>query len=290
MERLDTPVFGTIAQALRARPEVVVEYTSADAAKGHVLSALEGGAHVLVLALQPVQPGHLLRAEADLWLGLLRQSFGIGFRGTGHRDHAFEVLLAFGTVVAAGLPLMMAYGGLIASIGVVALLMFAIDFNSFAETFMVMFGLALGIDYSLLFVRRFREERSKGGTDREVIERTLKTAGRTILFSGAIFRSAVLVIAFAPTAEATSDLVLTLRDDVPLRLELGACCLGGYDIEGLRAWYERCGLPRLAERLVEARPTKENKPTQGHFKKSGHDQQKPSHEVFVHGRPRSSPD
>ena len=104
----------------------------------------------------------------------------------------FLLLLAFGTVVAAGLPLMMAYGGLIGAIGVVALLMFAIDFNSFAETFIVMFGLALGIDYSLLFVRRFREERRKGGTDREIVERTLKTAGRTILFSGAIF-SAVAV-------------------------------------------------------------------------------------------------
>ena len=96
----------------------------------------------------------------------------------------FLLLLAFGTVVAAGLPLMMAYGGLLGAIGVVALLMFGIDFNAFAETLMVMFGLALGIDYSLLFVRRFREERRKGGSDQEVVERTLKTAGRTIIFSG----------------------------------------------------------------------------------------------------------
>jgi RND superfamily putative drug exporter len=96
------------------------------------------------------------------------------------------LLLAFGTVVAAGLPLMMAYGGLIGSVGIVALLMFGIDFNAFAETFMVMFGLALGIDYSLLFVRRFREERRAGGTDQQVVERTLKTAGRTVIFSGTI--------------------------------------------------------------------------------------------------------
>ena len=106
------------------------------------------------------------------------------------------MLLAFGTVVAAGLPLMMAYGGLIGSIGVVALLMFGIDFNYFVEQFMVMFGLALGIDYSLLFVRRFREEKRKGGTDREVVERTLKTAGRTIIFSGAIFSASLLPVVF----------------------------------------------------------------------------------------------
>ncbi len=106
------------------------------------------------------------------------------------------LLLAFGTVVAAGLPLMMAYGGLIASIGVVSLLMFVVDFNYFVETFMVMFGLALGIDYSLLFVRRFREERRKGGSDREVVERTLKTAGRTIIFSGAIFSASLFPVVF----------------------------------------------------------------------------------------------
>jgi RND superfamily putative drug exporter len=106
----------------------------------------------------------------------------------------FLLLLAFGTVVAAGLPLMMAYGGLIASIGVVGLLMFGIDFNAFAETFMVMFGLALGIDYSLLFVRRFREERRRGGSDQEVVERTLRTAGRTIIFSGTIFSASLFPV------------------------------------------------------------------------------------------------
>lgn len=45
--------------------------------------------------------------------------------------------------------------------------------------------------------------------------------------------------------------LVALREEVPLQVELGACALGGYDVEGLRAWYERWGLPRLAERLVE---------------------------------------
>ncbi len=104
------------------------------------------------------------------------------------------LLIAFGTVVAAGLPLMIGFGGLLASIGVVAIAMTVIDFNAFAETFMVMFGLALGIDYSLLFVRRFREERERGGSDREIVERTLRTAGRTVVFSGAIFSASVFPV------------------------------------------------------------------------------------------------
>jgi len=97
------------------------------------------------------------------------------------------LLLAFGAAMAALLPLMLAYGGVLVSIAGIVVLMIFQSFNAFAETYVVMFGLALGIDYSLLFVRRFREERKRGGSDREVIERTLRTAGRTVLFSGSIF-------------------------------------------------------------------------------------------------------
>jgi RND superfamily putative drug exporter len=107
------------------------------------------------------------------------------------------LLLAFGAAMAALLPLMMAYGGLLGAIAIVAVLMLFQSFNAFAESFLVMIGLALGIDYSLLFVRRFREERRRGGTDREVIERTLRTAGRTVLFSGSIF--CVALIPVVPT-------------------------------------------------------------------------------------------
>jgi 4-hydroxy-tetrahydrodipicolinate reductase len=45
---LTTPVFGTVAEALEARPDVLVEYTKPDSAKPHILSALRGGAHVVV--------------------------------------------------------------------------------------------------------------------------------------------------------------------------------------------------------------------------------------------------
>jgi RND superfamily putative drug exporter len=114
--------------------------------------------------------------------------------GAGFPIAIILLLLAFGAVMAALLPLMMAYGGLLVAIAVVAFLMLFQDFNAFAETFLVMFGLALGIDYSLLFVRRFREERRKGGTDREVIERTLRTAGRTVLFSGSVFSVALIPV------------------------------------------------------------------------------------------------
>jgi len=107
------------------------------------------------------------------------------------------LLLAFGGVIAALLPLMLAYAGVLVAVAVIACLMIFQSFNAFAETFVVMIGLALGIDYSLLFVRRFREERKRGGTDQEIVERTLQTAGRTVMFSGSIF--AVSLVPLIPT-------------------------------------------------------------------------------------------
>ena len=48
LEGLSTPVFGTVSEALQTQPDVVVEYTRANVAKEHILSALRGGAHVVV--------------------------------------------------------------------------------------------------------------------------------------------------------------------------------------------------------------------------------------------------
>ncbi|BBZ38873.1 transporter [Mycobacterium rhizamassiliense] len=56
------------------------------------------------------------------------------------------------------------------------------DWNVFVESLVAMMGLAIGIDYSLLIVRRYREELSAGMVPRQAIVRTLETAGRTALF------------------------------------------------------------------------------------------------------------
>ncbi len=133
------------------------------------------GNSALLADLTHVEEADLLRAEA------------IGLPIT-----LLLLILAFGSVVAALLPLAQAYGGILGAVGIVALVMTVQEFNTFAESLMLMFGLALGVDYSLLFVRRFREERAAGGSGREVVERTLATAGRTVLASGAIFSIALL--------------------------------------------------------------------------------------------------
>jgi RND superfamily putative drug exporter len=98
---------------------------------------------------------------------------------------AFGVLLlAFGTVVAAGLPLLLGTLGIAITFGILGVLSRFMGFDVFVESAVTMIGLALGIDYSLMMVTRFREELTQGATPFEAVMTTMKTAGRAVLFSG----------------------------------------------------------------------------------------------------------
>jgi putative drug exporter of the RND superfamily len=124
----------------------------------------------------------------------------------------FILLVAFGSAVAAGIPLMLGMSGLFVSFGVIAGFMLLRSFNAFAESLMAMIGLAIGIDYALLLVRRFREEKRRGGTPEEAMGRTLATAGRTVMFSGAILSTSLvpLVITNLPFFGDTAFAVIVV--------------------------------------------------------------------------------
>jgi putative drug exporter of the RND superfamily len=128
---------------------------------------------------------------------------------------AVILLFAFGSVVAAGVPLILGLSGLFVSFGVIAALMTVMRFNAFVESMMAAIGIAIGIDYALLMVRRFREERAAGGSDEEIVGRTLSTAGRTIMFSGIILSTSLVPLIFTDlpffddTAVAIIVVVLT---------------------------------------------------------------------------------
>ncbi|MDE2902476.1 MAG: MMPL family transporter [Chloroflexota bacterium] len=98
---------------------------------------------------------------------------------------ALLILVAlFGTVVAALAPIGLAIVAIVVALGLVALIGQAFQLVFFVTLMVTMIGLAVGIDYSLLIVSRFREE-MEGGLDKlEATERSGSTAGRTVLFSG----------------------------------------------------------------------------------------------------------
>ncbi len=118
---------------------------------------------------------------------------------------ALLILVAlFGTIVAALAPIGLAVVAIIVALGLVALIGQAFELVFFVTLMVTMIGLAVGIDYSLLIVSRFREEMDRGLGKSAAAERAGSTAGRTVLFSGVtviialcgmlIFRSIVIPI------------------------------------------------------------------------------------------------
>lgn len=94
------------------------------------------------------------------------------------------LLIVFGSLVAAGLPIMVAVAGLI--IGQLLILVFTrfLDVASFAPELASMIGLGVGIDYSLFILSRFRQEVHAGAEPKDAITTATKTAGRAVLFAG----------------------------------------------------------------------------------------------------------
>ncbi|HKE49886.1 MAG TPA: MMPL family transporter [Actinomycetes bacterium] len=114
----------------------------------------------------------------------LAESNEIGSEMTGLLAAAVILLIMFGSVVAAGLPLAMAIGGLAVSASLVGLVAAVTDVPDFAPIIGMMLGLALGIDYALLMVTRFREWRALGLDPEAATVATLDTAGRAVMVAG----------------------------------------------------------------------------------------------------------
>ncbi len=107
------------------------------------------------------------------------------------------MVLAFGSLVAAGLPLMLTILGLVSAAGTLYLGAQFADISIWALNFALMFALALGIDYALFLVVRFRAARAGGLSSAEAAAVTMDTAGKAVLFSGVtvlISLSAVLLV------------------------------------------------------------------------------------------------
>jgi RND superfamily putative drug exporter len=94
------------------------------------------------------------------------------------------LVVVFGALVAAGLPLLVALVSITAAVGATAIIGQAFELSFFIVNMITMMGLALGIDYSLVMVQRFREELARGRTTADAVAVAGTTANRAVLFSG----------------------------------------------------------------------------------------------------------
>ncbi len=107
------------------------------------------------------------------------------------------LFLAFGSIVAAGLPLAVALTGL--GVGMAGITLFAAvaDVSTVTPTLAVMIGLGVGIDYALFVLTRFRENLARGQAVPEAVADANATAGKSVLFAGATVLVALCGLVFA---------------------------------------------------------------------------------------------
>ncbi|WP_242910662.1 MMPL family transporter [Actinomadura terrae] len=98
---------------------------------------------------------------------------------------AVVLILALGSLVAAGLSLLTAFWGVAISFGLVSALAVPLGLTSTAAILALMLGLAVGIDYALFITSRYRDERARGGEPEEAAGRAVGTAGSAVVFAGA---------------------------------------------------------------------------------------------------------
>lgn len=97
---------------------------------------------------------------------------------------AVVLLITFGSLAAAGLPLLTAVVGVGVSMATILALSSALGLSTTTGTLAMMLGLAVGIDYALFVVSRYREERARGRTPQEATALAVGTAGSAVVFAG----------------------------------------------------------------------------------------------------------
>ena len=94
------------------------------------------------------------------------------------------MLLAFGALIAAGIPVLIAASSVAATIGVTAPLSHLVHAEPTVSSMIVLIGMAVGVDYSLFYLKREREEREKGSGTVDAVEIAARTSGHSIIVSG----------------------------------------------------------------------------------------------------------
>jgi uncharacterized membrane protein YdfJ with MMPL/SSD domain len=120
------------------------------------------------------------------------------------------LLLAFGALVAALVPLLIGFSAVMATVSLLALPSQLVPMDSNVASVVILVGLAVGVDYSLFYMRREREERRAGRTANAALEAAAATSGRAVLVSGLTVIAAMAGMLFSGSPTFTSFAVGTM--------------------------------------------------------------------------------
>jgi putative drug exporter of the RND superfamily len=94
------------------------------------------------------------------------------------------LLIVFGALIAAGIPLLLAGTAVISAISLLSVVSRIVAIDSITSSIVLLVGMAVGIDYSLFYLRRVREERTAGASTRDALRTAARTSGRAIVAAG----------------------------------------------------------------------------------------------------------
>jgi RND superfamily putative drug exporter len=201
----------------------------------------KGGFDALITGTASIQSDFSQTATHDLQRG----------EGIGVPIALIILLVVFGALVAAGLPIVLSLIAITAAVALTALVGQTFDVSVFAINMISMMGLATGIDYSLFIISRFREERALGRGKIDAITVTGGTASRAVLFSGLTVVLALFGLLIVPTSIFGSlaigaILVVSMSVVAALTLLPAVLSLLGDRVNSLK-------VPYLGRRLLSAK-------------------------------------
>ncbi|MEM9467203.1 MAG: MMPL family transporter [Actinomycetota bacterium] len=182
--------------------------------------------------------GYRVEANGELYFTFEEAETGTG-EMIGIIAAVIILLVAFGSVIAMGLPIGTALFGLALGVSAMGLVNYLVDIPSWAPQMAAMVGIGVGIDYALFLVTRHREYLSQGMTVVESAGRAVATAGQAVIFAGgtvviAILGLAVAGVPFVTAAGVATSVVVLIMVVAAITLLPAFLGISGHKINGLR--------------------------------------------------------
>jgi RND superfamily putative drug exporter len=178
----------TEAGARNVNPDRTIAYAEVNLADRDSTEYTEVGEDARALIERTEVPGAQVELGGDIFVAAPEfSSEGIGFLAA-----MIILLIAFGSVLAMGLPLMTAIFGIVTGLCIVGLVSNGFTMPSFTNQAVAMIAIGVGIDYALFIVTRYREGLHSGLQPEDATVRSIDTAGRAVLFAGGTVIIAIL--------------------------------------------------------------------------------------------------
>ena len=153
------------------------------------------------------------------------------------------MLFAFGALIAAGIPVLLAASSVAATIGITAPISWLVPAEPTVTSMIVLIGMAVGVDYSLFYLKREREERARGRTTLDAVEIAAATSGHSIIVSG--FAVVVAMAGLYVVGGATFNSLATGAILVVAIAVLGSITVLPALLAKLGRWVDRPRVPGL---------------------------------------------